>query len=89
MRIVRTVTADVPLSAVFAFLSDFTTTMQWDPGTVRTDAESGRRRRRHDLPQRVELPRAGAELTYEVEAVDPTGSSRCAVRTRRSWPTTS
>ena len=26
---------------VFAYLSDFTTTTEWDPGTVRTTRESG------------------------------------------------
>lgn len=37
----RTVTVDQPVSAVWRFLSDFTTTEQWDPGTVRTTRRSG------------------------------------------------
>lgn len=41
MRIQRTVTVDKPLAAVFAYLSDFTTTTEWDPGTVRTTRVSG------------------------------------------------
>ena len=41
MKIQRTVTVDKPLSKVFAYLSDFTTTTEWDPGTVRTVRQSG------------------------------------------------
>ena len=41
MKIVRTVTTDRPMSEVFAYLSDFTTTEEWDPGTLRTTRESG------------------------------------------------
>lgn len=41
MRIERVVTVDQPVSAVFAYLSDFTTTTEWDPGTVRTVRQSG------------------------------------------------
>ncbi len=37
----RTVTVDRPLSAVWAYLSDFTNTTEWDPGTVRTTRASG------------------------------------------------
>lgn len=41
MRLQRTVTVEQPLAKVFAYLSDFTTTTQWDPGTVRTVRTSG------------------------------------------------
>jgi carbon monoxide dehydrogenase subunit G len=41
MQIRRTVTVDKPLKAVFDYLADFTTTSEWDPGTVRTVRESG------------------------------------------------
>lgn len=36
MRIVRTVVVDVPLRRAFDYLADFTTTTEWDPGTVTT-----------------------------------------------------
>jgi carbon monoxide dehydrogenase subunit G len=36
VRLQRTVTVQKPLEKVFAYLSDFTTTTDWDPGTVRT-----------------------------------------------------
>jgi uncharacterized protein YndB with AHSA1/START domain len=41
MEIVRSVTVDHPVDRVFAYLSDFTTTNEWDPGTVRTTREVG------------------------------------------------
>ncbi|HVU71801.1 MAG TPA: SRPBCC family protein [Mycobacteriales bacterium] len=41
MKIVRTVRVDKPAAEVFAYLADFTTTTQWDPGTVRTVREQG------------------------------------------------
>jgi uncharacterized protein YndB with AHSA1/START domain len=36
MIVSRTVTVDRPIETAFAYLSDFTTTTQWDPATVRT-----------------------------------------------------
>jgi NAD(P)-dependent dehydrogenase (short-subunit alcohol dehydrogenase family)/uncharacterized protein YndB with AHSA1/START domain len=36
MRLQKTVIVDKPLAAVFNYLSDFTTTTEWDPGTVAT-----------------------------------------------------
>ena len=41
MLIERTVTVDRSPAEVFAYLADFTTTMEWDPGTVRTTRVSG------------------------------------------------
>ena len=41
MKIERTVTVDRPLGAVYAYLADFSTTSEWDPGTVKTVRESG------------------------------------------------
>ena len=37
----RTIVVDTPIDLVFGYLSDFTTTTEWDPGTVRTDKQSG------------------------------------------------
>jgi hypothetical protein len=36
MKLLKTVVVDKPLDAVFGYLSDFTTTTDWDPGTVTT-----------------------------------------------------
>jgi carbon monoxide dehydrogenase subunit G len=41
VKIQRTVETTAPLSAVYAYLSDFTTTNEWDPGTVETTRVSG------------------------------------------------
>jgi carbon monoxide dehydrogenase subunit G len=41
MRLQRIVTVRKPLDTVFAYLSDFTTTTEWDPGTVKTVRISG------------------------------------------------
>ena len=41
MRITRTVASRRSASEVFAYLSDFTTTTEWDPGTVKTTLLSG------------------------------------------------
>jgi len=41
MQICRTMTTPAPVSDVFAYLADFTTTTEWDPGTVSTTLVSG------------------------------------------------
>jgi carbon monoxide dehydrogenase subunit G len=41
MQIRKIITVAKPLEAVFAYLCDFTTTTEWDPGTVQTVRESG------------------------------------------------
>ncbi|EFQ84777.1 hypothetical protein HMPREF0063_10118 [Aeromicrobium marinum DSM 15272] len=40
-EISRTVTVDQPLERVWTFLTDFTTTEEWDPPTVSTERISG------------------------------------------------
>jgi carbon monoxide dehydrogenase subunit G len=41
MRLQKAVIVDRPLDAVFDYLSDFTTTTEWDPGTVITVKHHG------------------------------------------------
>jgi len=41
MKLVRTVRVDKPIETVYAYLSDFTNTTEWDPGTVKTTRVSG------------------------------------------------
>ena len=41
MKLRRTVIVERPLKAVFDYLSDFTTTTDWDPGTVTTVRQHG------------------------------------------------
>jgi carbon monoxide dehydrogenase subunit G len=41
MRLVRSVTTEASAKRAFSYLSDFTTTTEWDPGTVETVRVSG------------------------------------------------
>jgi carbon monoxide dehydrogenase subunit G len=41
MHVERTFTVPRPVEAVFDYLSDFTTTNEWDPGTIETTRTSG------------------------------------------------
>ena len=41
MKLQKTVIVGKPLDAVFGYLSDFTTTTDWDPGTVLTVTQHG------------------------------------------------
>lgn len=41
MKLIRTVDLQRPAAEVFEYLSDFTTTTEWDPGTVETVRISG------------------------------------------------
>lgn len=67
----RTVTVQKPLSAVWTYLADFTTTTEWDPGTVETerltgDGGVGTTYRNVSNPTGIKT-----ELTYTVEAYEP------------------
>ncbi len=41
MKITRTITVDTPPAAVYAYLKDFTSSEDWDPGTVETKLVEG------------------------------------------------
>lgn len=70
MEIERTLTVARPPEEVFAYLQDFTTTEEWDPGTIRTTrvAGDGGVGTRYLNVSRF-LGRE-TELTYVVEAVE-------------------
>lgn len=71
MRLQRTVTTDKPLPAVFAYLSDFTTTTEWDPGTVRTVRVSGDGGVGTEYHNTSKFAGRETELTYVVQALVP------------------
>jgi hypothetical protein len=71
MRIIRTVTADVPRSVAFDYLSDFTTTTEWDPATVRTERLSGDGGVGTKYLNVSSFLGREAEVHYEVVTVDP------------------
>ena len=72
MEIVRTVTVDRPVERVFAYLSDFTTTNEWDPGTVRTTRQAGDGGVGTQYHNVSEFMGRQTELTYVVLEVSPT-----------------
>lgn len=67
----RTVTVDRPVEAVFAYLSDFTTTNEWDPGTVETVRVSGDGGVGTAYRNTSSFAGRKTELTYVVERVEP------------------
>lgn len=71
MEIVRTVTVDRPVERVFDFLSDFTTTTEWDPGTIRTTREVGEGGVGTRYRNVSQFMGRQTELTYVVEEVSP------------------
>jgi uncharacterized protein YndB with AHSA1/START domain len=71
MEINRTVETRTPLSKVFAFLSDFTTTNEWDPGTVSTERVSGSGGVGTDYHNTSKFMGRETELIYTVKEVVP------------------
>ncbi|HEY2286335.1 MAG TPA: SRPBCC family protein [Streptosporangiaceae bacterium] len=69
MKLLRTLVVDKPIADVFGYLADFTTTTEWDPGTVRTvrtDGDGGPGTRYRNTS--TFLGRT-TELTYVLEKV--------------------
>ena len=74
MKIEREVTTSAPPDQVFAYLSDFTTTTEWDPGTVKTVRTSGDGGVGTTYQNTSKFMGRETELTYEV--VEYTAPSR-------------
>lgn len=72
MVITRTVTVDSPVERVFAYLSDFTTTTEWDPATVRTTREDGDGQAGTRYRNVSRFMGRETELTYVVQERTPT-----------------
>ncbi|HET8594425.1 MAG TPA: SRPBCC family protein [Intrasporangium sp.] len=71
MDVERTVTTSAPLEAVFGYLADFTTTTEWDPGTIRTirlEGDGGIGTTYHNTSRFLGRE---TELTYVVEQFVP------------------
>lgn len=66
----RTVTVDRPLATVFDYLSDFTNTNEWDPGTVRTTRVSGDGSVGTEYHNVSKFAGRRTELTYVVERLE-------------------
>lgn len=78
MKIERSVTTEASPQKVFEYLADFTTTNEWDPGTVettRTRGDGGVGTEYHNVSRFLGRE---TELTYRVEEYLP--GSRIALR---------
>ena len=78
MQLRRAVQTAAPPAVVFAYLSDFTTTNEWDPGTVRTERVSGDGGIGTTYHNTSSFLGRKTELTYEVVEHQP--DSRFALR---------
>lgn len=66
----RTVSVDKPLDQVFEYLSDFTTTTEWDPATVQTVRLDGDGGRGTTYRNTSKFLGREAELDYQVVELD-------------------
>jgi carbon monoxide dehydrogenase subunit G len=78
MKLQRTVETSATPAAVFAYLSDFTTTNEWNPGTVRTERRTGDGGVGTTYHNTSKFMGRETELTYEV--VEHRPDSRFALR---------
>ncbi len=82
MKLERTVTVDKPLDEVFAYLADFTTTTEWDPGTVKTVRTTGDGSVGTEYENTSTFAGRQTQLTYVVEDLVP--NKRIALRGENS-----
>ena len=78
MRLNKTVTVDKPVDKVFAYLSDFATTTEWDPGTVQTVRISGDGAVGTEYRNTTRFAGRQTQLTYVVDELVP--NQRIALR---------
>jgi carbon monoxide dehydrogenase subunit G len=78
MKLQRSVETQASPQAVFAYLSDFTNTNEWDPGTVRTERVSGDGGVGTTYHNTSKFMGRQTELTYVVVELRP--DSRFALR---------
>jgi uncharacterized protein YndB with AHSA1/START domain len=78
VRLRKTVTVDKPVDKVFAYLSDFATTTEWDPGTVQTVRISGDGAVGTEYRNTTRFAGRQTQLTYVVDELVP--NQRIALR---------
>ena len=71
MRLRKTVTVDKPVDKVFAYLSDFATTTEWDPGTVQTVRIAGDGALGTEYRNTTKFAGRQTQLTYVVDELVP------------------
>jgi hypothetical protein len=84
VRLQKTVVTDKPLGKVFDYLSDFTTTIDWDPGSVATVRQQGDGGIGTVYLNTSEFLGRKTELSYVVQEFVPGERIRLRARTRRS-----
>ena len=78
MKLQRSVECNAAPAAVFAYLSDFTNTNEWDPGTVKTVRVSGDGGVGTTYQNTSKFMGRETELTYEVVEHQPDRRVRAA-----------
>jgi uncharacterized protein YndB with AHSA1/START domain len=76
MKLSKTVVTDKPLGRVFDYLSDFTSTTDWDPGTVTTVRQAGDGGVGTSYLNTSEFLGRRTELRYVVEEFEPNARIR-------------
>ena len=71
MELRRIVTVATPLDKVFAYLADFTTTTEWDPGTVTTIRTTGDGAVGTEYLNTSTFAGRATQLTYVVQELVP------------------
>jgi uncharacterized protein YndB with AHSA1/START domain len=71
MEITRTIESTTPVDKVYAYLSDFTTTNEWDPGTVETKRISGSGGVGTEYHNVSKFMGRKTELVYTTKQLDP------------------
>jgi len=70
MHVERTFTVDTPVDTVFEYLSDFTHTNDWDPGTVETRRTAGNGGVGTTYANRSRFMGREVDLTYETTQLE-------------------
>lgn len=71
MEITRTIETTTPVDKAYAYLSDFTTTNEWDPGTVETRRISGSGEVGTEYHNTSKFMGRETELVYTTQELEP------------------
>lgn len=89
MHVERTFTVSRPIEAVFAYLSDFENTNQWDPGTLETRRTGGDGGIGTTYANRSQFMGRETELAYETIGHDAPTFFSCRGRNKTATATDS
>lgn len=87
MHVERTFTVSLPIEAVFAYLSDFENTEEWDPGTVSTKRTSGDGGLGTTYANKSKFMGRETELDYETIAYEEPSLFSCRGRNKTATAT--